>query len=42
MWVEVDQKIFDQIKNKVLQAKKNKLQARSTGCSKTDFFKQRI
>ena len=38
MWVEVDQKIFDQIKNKVLQAKKNKLQARSTGCSKTDFF----
>ena len=38
MWVEVDQKFFDQIKNKVLQAKKNNLQARPTVCGKTDFF----
>ena len=38
MWVEVDQKFFDQIKNKVLQAKKNNLQARPTGCGKTYFF----
>ena len=38
MWVEVDQKIFDQIKNKVLQAKKINYKLDQQGAVKLIFF----
>ena len=36
-WVKGDKRFFDQIKNKVLRADKNNLQARPTSYSKIIF-----